>query len=53
MTGGSPPPQQILFKMELGFSVNTWYGLTETYGPGTYCAWKPEWDSLPPDERSM
>lgn len=53
MTGGSPPPPQILSKMEdLGFSVSHLYGLTETYGPGTYCAWKPEWDSLPSDQRS-
>ncbi|XP_021811517.1 probable acyl-activating enzyme 2 [Prunus avium] len=53
MTGGSPPPPQILFKMEeLGFGVNHLYGLTETYGPGTYCSWKPEWDSLPSNERS-
>ncbi|XWS33935.1 hypothetical protein CRYUN_Cryun22dG0125700 [Craigia yunnanensis] len=53
MTGGSPPPPQILFKMEeLGFSVNHLYGLTETYGPGTYCVLKPEWESLPPDEQS-
>lgn len=53
MTGGSPPPPQILFKMEeLGFGVSHLYGLTETYGPGTYCVWKPEWDSLPSDERS-
>ncbi|KAF3440389.1 hypothetical protein FNV43_RR18673 [Rhamnella rubrinervis] len=53
MTGGSPPPPQVLFKMEeMGFGVNHLYGLTETYGPGTYCTWKPEWDSLPPDERS-
>nr|QII68911.1 benzoate:CoA ligase [Hypericum calycinum] len=53
MTGGSPPPPQILFKMEeLGFGVSHLYGLTETYGPGTYCTWKPEWDSLPPAERS-
>lgn len=53
MTGGSPPPPQILFKMEeLGFGVNHLYGLTETYGPGTYCSWKPEWDSLPSIERS-
>ncbi|CAB4318294.1 unnamed protein product [Prunus armeniaca] len=35
MTGGSPPPPQILFKMEeLGFGVNHLYGLTETYGQG-------------------
>lgn len=53
MTGGSPPPPQVLFKMEeMGFGVNHLYGLTETYGPGTYCTWKPEWDSLPLDERS-
>ncbi|XP_050227285.1 isovalerate--CoA ligase CCL2-like [Mercurialis annua] len=52
MTGGSPPPPQIIFKMEeLGFCVSHLYGLTETYGPGTYCVRKPEWDSLPPYER--
>ncbi|OVA11981.1 AMP-dependent synthetase/ligase [Macleaya cordata] len=53
MTGGAPPPPQVLFKMEeLGFGVTHSYGLTETYGPGTICTWKPEWDSLPPHERA-
>ncbi|XP_057529163.1 isovalerate--CoA ligase CCL2-like [Amaranthus tricolor] len=53
LTGGSPPPPQILSKMEqLGFEVSHLYGLTETYGPGTYCVWKPEWDCLAPDEKS-
>ncbi|CAM8946442.1 unnamed protein product [Rhodiola kirilowii] len=53
MTGGSPPPPQILLKMEeLGFRMSHLYGLTETYGPGTYCNWKPEWDSLQQSERS-
>ncbi|GJU36223.1 probable acyl-activating enzyme 2 [Tanacetum coccineum] len=52
MTGGAPPPPLILSKMEeLGFGVSHLYGLTETYGPGTLCAWKPEWDSLPTEER--
>ncbi|KAF5960865.1 hypothetical protein HYC85_002074 [Camellia sinensis] len=52
MTGGAPPPPQILLKMEeLGFGLSHLYGLTETYGPGTSCVWKPEWDSLPQDER--
>ncbi|XP_060189692.1 isovalerate--CoA ligase AAE2-like [Lycium barbarum] len=52
MTGGSPPPPQVISKMEeLGFGVNHLYGLTETYGPGTHNLWKPEWDSLPPDEK--
>lgn len=53
LTGGSPPPPHIFYKMEeLGFEVTHIYGLTETYGPGTYCVWKPEWDSLPHSERS-
>lgn len=48
MTGGAPPPPQVLFRMEeLGFDVTHSYGLTETYGPGTVCIWKPEWNSLP------
>lgn len=52
MTGGSPPPPNILFKMEeLGFRVSHLYGLTETYGPGTYCIWRPEWDTLPKEEQ--
>ncbi|KAG5620863.1 hypothetical protein H5410_006081 [Solanum commersonii] len=52
MTGGSPPPPQMISKMEeLGFGVIHFYGLTETHGAGTYCLWKPEWDSLPSDER--
>ncbi|XP_030447003.1 butanoate--CoA ligase AAE1 [Syzygium oleosum] len=53
MTGGAPPPSEVLFRMEaLGFGVTHSYGLTETYGPGTVCTWKPEWDSLPPDARA-
>ncbi|KAA8532053.1 hypothetical protein F0562_006805 [Nyssa sinensis] len=53
MTGGAPPPPQIIFKMEeLGFRVSHLYGLTETYGPGTSCIWKPDWDSLPPAEQA-
>lgn len=53
VTGGAPPPSQVLFKMEeLGFAVIHGYGLTETYGPATVCVWKPEWDGLPPHERA-
>ncbi|KAF5803954.1 putative AMP-dependent synthetase/ligase, AMP-binding enzyme domain-containing protein [Helianthus annuus] len=48
MTGGAPPPSQVVFSMEqMGFNVCHSYGLTETYGPGTICTWKPEWNSLP------
>lgn len=53
MTGGAPPPPHVIFKMEeLGFKIHHSYGLTETYGPATICAWKPEWDSLPPETRA-
>lgn len=53
MTGGSPPPPEIIYKIEkLGFRVSHLYGLTEVYGPGTHCLWKPEWDSLPAAEQA-
>src|SRR5690606_16598018 len=28
------------------------YGLTETYGPATVCAWHEEWDALPIDDQA-
>jgi fatty-acyl-CoA synthase len=28
------------------------YGLTETYGPHTICAWRSQWDSLPLEEQA-
>ena len=53
MTGGAPPPAIIIEKMEaLGFDVTHGYGLTETYGPAVTCAWHPEWDDRPADERA-
>ncbi len=53
MTGGSPPPPNVLIKMEeLGFNVSHSYGLTETYAAGTVCTWKPEWNSLPRDTQA-
>ncbi|CAN6290775.1 unnamed protein product [Urochloa humidicola] len=52
-TGGAPPPPQVLARMdELGFDVFHGYGLTETYGAATVCAWKPEWEALPAGERA-
>ncbi|KAJ3681964.1 hypothetical protein LUZ60_014537 [Juncus effusus] len=53
ITGGAPPPPDVLSKMEeLGFQIGHGYGLTETYGPATTCTWKPEWDSLPHEQRA-
>lgn len=46
-TGGAAPPSQVIQSMEeMGFKVIHLYGLTETYGPSTLCAWPPEWDGL-------
>ncbi|WOK94522.1 putative acyl-activating enzyme 1, peroxisomal [Canna indica] len=53
MTGAAPPPAYVLSKMEeLGFVVSHAYGLTETYGPATVCTWRPEWDTLPLEEKA-
>ena len=53
MTAGAPPPSSILQKMDsLGFEVMHVYGLTETYGHVTHCAWNENWNKLSEDERS-
>ncbi|MBC7799519.1 MAG: acyl-CoA synthetase [Gemmatimonadaceae bacterium] len=53
MTAGAAPPAAIIEGMErLGFDLTHVYGLTETYGPVTVCAWHTEWDALPPAERA-
>lgn len=53
MTAGAAPPPAVLSAMsQKGFRITHTYGLSETYGPSTVCAWKPEWDSLPPDAQA-
>jgi fatty-acyl-CoA synthase len=53
MTAGAPPPAAVIAAIERrGVAVTHVYGLTETYGPVTVCAWQPHWDALPPDERA-
>ncbi|XP_047337954.1 acetate--CoA ligase CCL3-like [Impatiens glandulifera] len=53
MTAGAAPPPPILSAMsELGFRVTHTYGLSETYGPSTVCAWKSEWDELSSENRA-
>lgn len=53
MTGGAPPPPDVFFRMEeLGFDLVHSYGLTETYGPGSICIWKPEWSGLSREEQA-
>jgi fatty-acyl-CoA synthase len=50
---GAPPSPTLLGKMkELNLRPVHVYGLTETYGPHTVCAWHDEWDALPADEQA-
>lgn len=46
-TGGAAPPSTVIERMQaMGFRITHIYGLTETYGPSTYCARQAEWDDL-------
>ena len=46
-TGGAAPPSAVIAAMQrMGFRVLHLYGLTETYGPATFCAWQSDWDDL-------
>jgi fatty-acyl-CoA synthase len=53
MTAAAPPPPSILEGIEkAGFTITHVYGLTETYGPATICAWHGEWDKLDAVDRA-
>ena len=53
LTAGAPPPSIIFKKMKaLGFEVMHVYGLTETYGHITQCAWNDEWNSFEEDKQN-
>ena len=53
-TGGAAPPSQVITEMEqMGFRVTHLYGLTETYGPATVCAWQSEWDHSDIEQRAQ
>ena len=46
-TGGAAPPSSVIASMErMGFKILHMYGLTETYGPSTFCAWQDDWNNL-------
>jgi len=50
---GAPPSPTLLGRLrELNFRPIHVYGLTETYGPITVCAWHQEWSDLPEDEQA-
>ena len=53
LTAGAPPPSIIFKKMkQLGFNVMHVYGLTETYGHVTQCAWNDEWNDFDEDKQN-
>ena len=54
VTAGAPPsPAVIRAAEDVGAQIAHVYGLTETYGPHTICAWNPAWDGLPTAERAQ
>jgi fatty-acyl-CoA synthase len=52
MAGAAPSPAIIAEMEARGARVAHVYGLTETYGPHTICAWNPEWDSFDAAKRA-
>ncbi len=51
-TGGAPPSPTVIKEMEsLGIEINQIYGLTETYGPHTVCAWQEKFDGQGAERR--
>jgi fatty-acyl-CoA synthase len=52
-TGGAAPPSPVIAAMERrGFAVGHVYGLTECYGPFTYCMWQPGLDEMGLEDRA-
>ncbi|MEQ9606831.1 MAG: acyl-CoA synthetase [Kiloniellaceae bacterium] len=52
-TGGAAPPSAVIEAMEAnGFRVIHLYGLTESYGPATVCAWQEAWSDYGLQQRS-
>jgi fatty-acyl-CoA synthase len=53
LIAGAPPPVAVLSGAEsIGIKLTHVYGLTEVYGPASFCAEQPGWDDLPLDERA-
>ena len=53
-TAGAPPSPTVIKNVEaIGIDITHVYGLTETYGPHSICAWQPKWDSMGMSERAV
>ena len=54
LIAGAAPPVAVLEGAELiGIRLTHVYGLTETYGPASFCAEQPGWDDLAADQRAQ
>jgi len=52
LIAAAPPPAAVIEGMaKIGFKITHVYGLTETYGPASVCAQRPEWFDLPVGEQ--
>ena len=52
IAASAPPPALIEGCARAGIELTHVYGLTETYGPASVCAWQEEWAALPLDARA-
>jgi fatty-acyl-CoA synthase len=53
LVAGAPPSPTLLARLEaLHIRAVHVYGLTETYGPQTVCAWHDDWSELPAADRA-
>ena len=48
-----PPPAVIRAAEAIGIELTHVYGLTETYGPHSVCAWHKDWDDVALEDRAL
>src|SRR5579862_652258 len=54
VVAAAPPPPAVIRDAEaIGIQMTHVYGLTETYGPHSVCAWHAEWDCEPLEKRAQ
>ena len=53
VAGAPPSPTLLAAAKKIGIRLTHLYGLTETYGPHTYCALEPEWENLSEEEQAV
>ena len=54
VVAAAPPPPAVLRAAEaVGIEMTHVYGLTETYGPHSVCAWHTDWDDAPLEKRAL